>query len=117
MIRLHAGQIPAVPIVQHGGQESTILSVHITLLHHGMVIAGLPYSFEGQNRVDEITGCSPCSASSCAGNDASRQRRQTCRPAPVSRGVRGRDGKKTGFALTPEISLPPVPTIPAGTLC
>jgi NAD(P)H dehydrogenase (quinone) len=52
---------------QHGGQESTILSTHITLLHHGMVIVGLPYSFEGQNTIDEITGCSPYGASTIAG--------------------------------------------------
>ncbi len=53
---------------QHGGQESTILSVHITLLHHGMVIVGLPYAFEGQSRLDEITGGSPYGASTIAGN-------------------------------------------------
>jgi NAD(P)H dehydrogenase (quinone) len=53
---------------QHGGQESTILSLYITLLHHGMVLAGLPYSFEGQMRLDEITGCSPYGASTIAGN-------------------------------------------------
>jgi len=58
---------------QHGGQESTILSVHTTLLHHGMLIAGLPYSFDGQTRTDEITGCSPYGASTIAGNDGSRQ--------------------------------------------
>jgi NAD(P)H dehydrogenase (quinone) len=40
------------------GQESTILSMIPTLLHHGMVAVGLPHSFEGQSR-DEITGCSP----------------------------------------------------------
>lgn len=58
---------------QHGGQESTILSVHTTLLHLGMVIVGLPYSFEGQTRMDEITGCSPYGASTIAGADGSRQ--------------------------------------------
>ena len=57
---------------QHGGQESTILSVHTTLLHQGMVIVGLPYSFEGQTRMDEITGCSPYGASTIAGADGSR---------------------------------------------
>ena len=41
---------------QHGGQEATILSFHAVLLHHGMLIAGLPYTFEGQSRIDEITG-------------------------------------------------------------
>ena len=56
----------------HGGQESTILSVHITLLHHGMIIAGLPYAFAGQARLDEISGCSPCGASTIAGNEEQR---------------------------------------------
>lgn len=58
---------------QHGGQESTILSMHITLLHQGMVIAGLPYSFEGQTRMDEISGCSPYGASTIAGSNGERQ--------------------------------------------
>jgi len=58
---------------QHGGQESTILSVHTTLLHLGMVVVGLPYSFEGQTRMDEITGCSPYGASTIAGADGRRQ--------------------------------------------
>ncbi|HEX9079221.1 MAG TPA: NAD(P)H:quinone oxidoreductase [Desulfuromonadaceae bacterium] len=52
---------------QHGGQESTILSFHITLLHQGMVIVGLPYTFAGQMRDDEITGCSPYGCSTIAG--------------------------------------------------
>jgi NAD(P)H dehydrogenase (quinone) len=57
---------------QHGGQESTILSLHVTLLHHGMVIVGLPYSFQGQMNLKEITGCSPYGASTIAGTDGSR---------------------------------------------
>jgi NAD(P)H dehydrogenase (quinone) len=57
---------------QHGGQESTILSFHITLLHHGMVIVGLPYSFQGQMTMEEITGCSPYGASTIAAADGSR---------------------------------------------
>jgi NAD(P)H dehydrogenase (quinone) len=57
---------------QHGGQESTILSTHITLLHHGMLIAGLPYTFREQMRVDEITGGSPYGASTIAGPDGKR---------------------------------------------
>lgn len=51
---------------QHGGQESTILSVHNVLLHLGMVIVGLPYTFKGQNRMDEITGGSPYGAATLA---------------------------------------------------
>ncbi|MGA2699174.1 MAG: NAD(P)H:quinone oxidoreductase [Methanoregula sp.] len=57
---------------QHGGQESTILSVHTTLLHHGMIIAGLPYAFAEQTRTDEVMGCSPYGASTIAGNDGKR---------------------------------------------
>jgi NAD(P)H dehydrogenase (quinone) len=57
---------------QHGGQESTILSFHITLLHHGMVLVGLPYTFQGQTRIDEITGGSPYGASTIAGGKGER---------------------------------------------
>jgi NAD(P)H dehydrogenase (quinone) len=57
---------------QHGGQESTILSFHITLLHHGMIIVGLPYTFQGQSRIDEITGGSPYGASTIAGPKGER---------------------------------------------
>ena len=57
---------------QHGGQESTILSTHLTLLHQGMIIVGLPYTFEGQSRIDEITGGSPYGASTIAGPKGER---------------------------------------------
>jgi NAD(P)H dehydrogenase (quinone) len=57
---------------QHGGQESTILSFHISLLHHGMVLVGLPYAFQGQMRIDEITGGSPYGASTIAGPQGER---------------------------------------------
>ena len=58
---------------QHGGQETTITSFHNTLLHHGMIIVGLPYAFAGLTRMDEITGGSPYGASTLAGADGSRQ--------------------------------------------
>ncbi len=59
---------------QHGGQETTITSFHSTLLHHGMVITGLPYSLgPGQRRIDEITGGSPYGASTIVGPDGARQ--------------------------------------------
>ncbi|MEI2297662.1 NAD(P)H:quinone oxidoreductase [Ensifer sp. MJa1] len=60
---------------QHGGQESTILATHTVLLHLGMVIAGLPYSFKGQMRMDEITGGSPYGAATLAddGNGGDRR--------------------------------------------
>jgi NAD(P)H dehydrogenase (quinone) len=58
---------------QHGGQESTILSTHTVLLHHGMVIVGLPYAWQGQTTVSEISGGSPYGASTIAGGDGSRK--------------------------------------------
>jgi NAD(P)H dehydrogenase (quinone) len=66
------GSVFASSATQHGGQESTILSFHITLLHQGFVIVGLPYAFQGQMRIDEITGGSPYGASTIAGGDGSR---------------------------------------------
>jgi NAD(P)H dehydrogenase (quinone) len=66
------GSVFTSSATQHGGQESTIISFHITLLHHGMVIVGLPYSFAGQMRIDEITGGSPYGASTIAGGDGKR---------------------------------------------
>ena len=57
---------------QHGGQESSILSFHITLLHHGMIIVGLSYVFQGQMRLDEITGGSPYGASTITGPKGER---------------------------------------------
>ncbi|CAH2031890.1 NAD(P)H:quinone oxidoreductase [Trichlorobacter ammonificans] len=57
---------------QHGGQESTILTFQTFLLHQGMVVVGLPYSFAGQMRIDEITGGSPYGASTIAGGQGER---------------------------------------------
>ena len=67
------GSVFASTGTQHGGQESTILSFHTTLLHQGMVIVGLPYSAKGQTRMDEITGGSPYGATTIAGGDGKRQ--------------------------------------------
>jgi len=67
-----AGSVFTSSATQHGGQESTILSTHNTLLHLGMVIVGLPYSFQGQMRIDEITGGSPYGASTIAGGQGER---------------------------------------------
>lgn len=67
-----AGSVFTSSATQHGGQESTILSFHTTLLHHGMVIVGLPYSFQGQMRIDELTGGSPYGASTIAGGKGER---------------------------------------------
>jgi NAD(P)H dehydrogenase (quinone) len=67
------GSVFTSTATQHGGQESTILSTHTVLLHHGMVIVGLPYAFQGQTKIDEVTGGSPYGASTIAGGDGSRQ--------------------------------------------
>ncbi|HEV2082710.1 MAG TPA: NAD(P)H:quinone oxidoreductase [Brevundimonas sp.] len=57
---------------QHGGQETTLIGLIQTLLHHGMLIAGLPYAWAGQNRIDEVTGGSPYGATTITGGDGSR---------------------------------------------
>ena len=57
---------------QHGGQETTLIGLIQTLLHHGMLIAGLPYAWAGQQRMDEITGGSPYGATTITGGDGSR---------------------------------------------
>lgn len=66
------GSVFVSTATQHGGQESTILSFHTTLLHHGMIIVGLPYAFQGQMRIDEITGGSPYGAGTIAGGKGER---------------------------------------------
>ena len=58
---------------QHGGQETTLFSIITNLLHFGMTIVGLPYSFAGQTNVDEVIGGTPYGATTVAGSDGSRQ--------------------------------------------
>ncbi|MEB2318138.1 MAG: NAD(P)H:quinone oxidoreductase [Pseudomonadota bacterium] len=58
---------------QHGGQEVTLFSILTNLLHFGMITVGLPYSYQGQMTLDEITGGSPYGATTIAGGDGSRQ--------------------------------------------
>lgn len=62
---------------QHGGQEMTLFSVIPTLMHFGMVVVGLPYSFQGQTRMDEIVGGSPYGATTLANGDGSRNPSET----------------------------------------
>ncbi|RZJ19267.1 MAG: NAD(P)H:quinone oxidoreductase [Brevundimonas sp.] len=57
---------------QHGGQETTLIGLIQTLLHHGLVVSGLPYSYAGQTTMDEITGGSPYGATTITGGDGSR---------------------------------------------
>jgi NAD(P)H dehydrogenase (quinone) len=66
------GSVIAGSATQHGGQESTILSFHTSLLHHGMVIAGLPYTFQGQMGIAEMSGGSPYGAATIAGGKGER---------------------------------------------
>lgn len=67
------GSVFTSSATQHGGQESTILGFIPTLMHHGMVVVGLPYAFQGQMTMDEISGGSPYGASTITGGDGSRQ--------------------------------------------
>ncbi|MBT2187854.1 NAD(P)H:quinone oxidoreductase [Sphingobium nicotianae] len=67
------GSVFVSTATQHGGQESTILSFHTTLLHQGMIIVGLPYSFSGNSEMEEISGGTPYGASTLAKSDGSRQ--------------------------------------------
>ena len=67
------GSVFTSTATQHGGQETTITSFHSTLLHHGMIIVGVPYSCGGLMNMSEITGGSPYGAGTFAGTDGSRQ--------------------------------------------
>ena len=67
------GSVFASTGTQHGGQETTITSFHATLLHHGMIVVGVPYSEQGLLNMKEITGGTPYGATTLAGADGSRQ--------------------------------------------
>jgi NAD(P)H dehydrogenase (quinone) len=67
------GSVFSSSATQHGGQESTILTFHPVLLHLGMIVVGLPYSFVGQMGVSEVMGNTPYGASTIAAGDGSRQ--------------------------------------------
>jgi NAD(P)H dehydrogenase (quinone) len=58
---------------QHGGQETTLFSIITNLLHFGLAVVGLPYSFQGQMTLDEIVGGSPYGATTIAGSQGQRQ--------------------------------------------
>jgi len=66
------GSVFSSSATQHGGQESTILTFHPTLLHHGMVVVGLPYAEARQMGLDEIKGGSPYGASTITGAQGER---------------------------------------------
>lgn len=62
---------------QHGGQETTLFSIIANLMHFGFVIVGLPYSFQGQMKLDEVVGGAPYGATTITGSDGSRQPSET----------------------------------------
>lgn len=72
---------------QHGGQETTIIATHLTLLHHGFVIVGLPYSFREQMTMEEITGGSPYGASTIAGSGPPYKRMPTANELQLAKGL------------------------------
>lgn len=85
-----AGSVFTSSATQHGGQESTLLATHVTLLHHGLVIVGLPYSCTAQMGVDEIKGGSPYGATTIADGDGSR------RPSEQELGMARFQGRHVG---------------------
>jgi len=58
---------------QHGGQETTLFSIITNLLHFGMIVVGLPYSYQGQLNIEQVAGCSPYGATTIAGGNGQRQ--------------------------------------------
>jgi NAD(P)H dehydrogenase (quinone) len=66
------GSVFTASATQHGGQESTVITMIPTLMHHGMVVVGLPYAFQGQMGVEEVKGGSPYGSSTITGADGSR---------------------------------------------
>lgn len=66
------GSVFTSTATQHGGQETTIVSFHYTLLHHGMIVVGVPYTEKRLLNMEEITGGTPYGASTLAGGDGSR---------------------------------------------
>ena len=67
------GSVFASTASQHGGQETTITSFHTTLLHHGMILVGVPYSESGLTNMADVSGGTPYGATTLAGPDGSRQ--------------------------------------------
>ncbi|UUX95592.1 NAD(P)H:quinone oxidoreductase [Aquabacterium sp. J223] len=81
------GSVFASTATQHGGQETTITSFHTTLLHHGMVIVGTPYSDARLTEMKEVSGGTPYGATTLAGGDGSRQ------PSENELGIARQQGK------------------------
>jgi NAD(P)H dehydrogenase (quinone) len=67
------GSVFTSTATQHGGQETTIISTQVTLMHHGMIIVGLPYSYGTNSEMSEISGGTPYGASTLTGSDGARQ--------------------------------------------
>jgi NAD(P)H dehydrogenase (quinone) len=82
------GSVFTSSATQHGGQETTISSFHTTLLHHGMIVVGLPYSEPGLTSTDAVSGGTPYGASTITGSDGTRQ------PSEVELGLARVQGKR-----------------------
>lgn len=89
---------------QHGGQETTLQSTHTVLLHLGMVIVGLPYSFKGQLRMDEVTGGTPYGASTLASGDGDSDRQPSTNELDGAR-FQGRHVARIAAALAGQDAL------------
>lgn len=92
------GSVFTSTATQHGGQETTITSFHATLLHHGFIIVGVPYSEQGLLNMDEITGGSPYGAGTLADGDGSRQ------PSQNELGIAETQGKRVAEVTKAYIS-------------
>ena len=71
---------------QHGGQETTLVTTHLTFLHHGCIVVGLPYSFDGQSTMEEISGGSPYGLSTVAGEGPPYERMPTENELEMAKG-------------------------------
>ena len=77
------GSVLTSSATQHGGQESTLLSFHVTLLHHGMVVAGLPCAVQGQTRLDEFLAAPPTAPAPLPGSGRAAAERKPARRGPL----------------------------------
>ena len=107
------GSVFTSTATQHGGQETTLTSFHTVLLHHGMVIVGLPYAFQGLTEMGVVSGGTPYGASTLAGSDGSRRRSSST--ARASRAATSPASRPSSPAESrARCRLPPAPGHPSG---
>jgi hypothetical protein len=68
---------------QHGGHETALVSFHFTLLHHGMIVVGTPYSERRLVNMAEITGGTPYGATTWRGSLVHASQAKTSSPSPA----------------------------------